>query len=115
MSRYGKAMGIWSLKVGAANLDLHPTVDDNRKFRQIMLGKHYEKDHSGKMDAFENWLFRLITKEYVPVDEEESEDLKGQISFNSIPLFEKTMVDFGYSSEEELAKAKDKTETELKK
>lgn len=114
MSRYGKAIGIWELKVGDADLELKPKMNDNKKLRHIFVSKTF-KDMEAKLAAFEEWLYNLIVIAYPPVDDEEIEELKEQINFHAINLFMKAATDFKYLEEKDIKELKSGMNEELKK
>ena len=114
MSRYGKAISKWEITIGEADLVLHPNMNDNDNFRNAIMGNERATNMS-RIKSFEKWLFQLVKHEYPPENEEEESDLREQINFNAIKLFEKTMIDFKYSTEEEIKKANSEELSQLKK
>jgi len=111
-SKYEKAIGIMSIDVGGVIHNLHPKMGDNRKFRRILMNEQYKKDKIGMMEKFEEFMYDLIKRDY---QEEKDDDIKMFIEYNCEKLFEKLLIAFNYTTEEELEKAKKESLGDIKK
>lgn len=110
--RFGEAIGIWHLDIGGADIDLKPTMGDNRKLRKILMDDQLRKDKPLLMDKFDDFLFELIKRAY-PDDSDER--IKEYIEYNSQELFEDTLIKFRWSTKSDLEKAKEQVTKDLKK
>ena len=109
MSRFARAVGVWSLKLGEEEIELKPRMGDNRKLMKIMMNDQLKKDKSLLMERFMDFLEEIIVREY---PEENKEDIKMAIEFNVNYLFEETLIAYNWTSRHELEKSK---QEELKK
>ena len=110
--KLGKALGIVHLDVGGADLDLKLQVGDGRNLRRIVLNDSYRKDKALMFEKFEEFMARVILRDYPHLKEDE---VKGFVEFNCAPLHEKMLVATGVVSEEDYEKAKKDTQAEIKK
>lgn len=115
MGKYGKAIGVWELRVGGAELDLHPRMGDNKKLMDILMSKQHKDNSAAKMEQFGKFMQELIKREYPPIDEAEIQELSEYVEFNLMDLFKETMIVFKWSTKEAMEKAEQESMKELKK
>lgn len=104
--KFGKSIGIWHITVGGGNLELKPKLGDNRKFMKLMMSSGSNKDKSVLMDQFSKFMEDLIQRDYPPVDEEDTLNLKMYVEYNVMQLFSEIMVAFRWTTREEMEKQK---------
>ena len=115
MSKYGDALGVWEIRIGGSELDIRPRMGDNRVFRSIMMNPKFKDDPAGRLDAFEDWFSGLLKREVPPRDKFEEEEQRAFIEFNSMALFEETLVKFRWTTRDELERSKKDSLGDLKK
>jgi len=108
--RYGEAIGIWSLKIGDADLELKPKLGDNRKFMRLMMDN--SKDKGTLMDKFFEFMVSLIHRDY---PEDPIEKINEYVEFNINSLFEEIMIKFRWTTRDAMEAARKESLNDLKK
>jgi len=113
--RYGESIGIWHLTVGGADLDLKPTADDYRKFRDLMSNKEIQKDRPLLFNKFEEFMLGLIQEVYPSITGDEEKRQKEYVAMHTINLLTEATVAFRMATKEDIEKAKKESVRDLKK
>lgn len=110
MSKFASALGIWVSNLQGFEFELKPTFKDVRKFRKLMMAN--TKDKNKLFDEFASFMIELITRHY---PEEENVLVEENVELYINTLFEDAMIQFKWTTKEELDKSKKDSTKELKK
>lgn len=104
MSRYGQAVGVFTLDVGGYNKEIKFKVGDGRKFIKIISKAGDDKEQL--FDQFADFIYEVIKHNDTPQTPEEDEELKLYIDGNLLELLNEAMVAFRVTTREDIAKQK---------
>lgn len=101
--RYGKAIGIWKIDIGGADIEVEPSVSDFREFRKILSNDSNRKDKTNLFNDFEKFMVGLISRKYPNEPRQRQEEY---VAMYTIPLFEEALISFRLAKKDDLEKAK---------
>lgn len=113
--RYGEALGLWRLPLEKEDdepIELTLKMGDGKQLRDILMNDTIRKDKNLLFRKFEEFMFRIIKRDYPTVDDN---SIKAYIEINSMILFEEAQITFRYTTRGEFAKAKEDFVKDLKK
>lgn len=114
MGKYGKALGIWDITIGGADLEVKPKTGDNKKLMKIMSNKEFKNREDLKLEAIMKFLVELISRDNPPVTEEEKEELEQYVEFNITKLIDELLIAFNWQTKEELERNKKEAAGQIK-
>lgn len=103
ISKYGQSIGIWELKVGGADLKLHPKMGDNYALMSI-LTQQAKRGDTWVMSEITNFTKRIIERDYPPVSDNEREELNLYVEMNLMDIMKETLIAFRWAKREDLDK-----------
>ena len=109
--KFGQSLGLWHLTVGGADLELKPRMGDNRNFRKILLDEDNKKNKARMFEKFEEFMTNIIKRDYP----NEGDRVPEYVELNTNELFEEVMVQFRWTTREELEKTKKESIEGIKK
>lgn len=118
-----KALGKWKLELKGNEIFglkdktffLTPKADDNPLFREKVLFKKANRDDNNLMfSATRQFILDLILREN-DFNETETNEVRELLKINDLMLFEKIMVDFGITTQDEVQKSKQDLMSTIKK
>lgn len=114
MSKYGKSIGVLHIDINDADLEIRPKMGDNNKLMQIMMNKDNKNNQYKLMQSFQDFLIGLIKRDNPPQTDDETDELNMFVEFNIMKLFEEILVHFGWSTREEMEKARTESMQDIK-
>lgn len=110
MSKFESALGVWVFEKEGFEFELKPTFKDVRDFRKLMLKNTQDKEKL--FDEFASYMVEMICKTY-PNEPKEIIETNVELYINA--LFEDAMVQYKWTTKEELEKSKKESMGEIKK
>jgi len=110
MSKFANAIGIWDLKINGIDIELKPKTKHIKQLRDIIFNNI--KDKSKLFSSFEDLMVDLIASHY---PDEPRSDIIDVVALNIMSLFEEAMVQFKFSTKEDMLKAKQQSSSDIKK
>ena len=111
---YSAGSGIWELELDGTLFKLKPTRGDKRKFIDYIKNRKKTKSDEGEALAkFEEYAYKIITRDYPANTNEEEETLKSWIELHSNELMDEFMLFFRLTTKERLKKMVEKVEDKV--
>jgi hypothetical protein len=110
MGKFESALGIWKSSLQGFEFELKPTFKDVRGFRELMMNN--SKNKNKLFDDFALYMTKMIVDAYP--DEDKSLIIDNVELFIN-QLFEDAMIQYRWTTKEELEKNKAEANVELKK
>ena len=102
ISKYLSSIGKWSHELGGITHTLTPSMGDNYKLSQILMGAKKEGNEALLLRSIGSFYEGLVLREYPHLSEEEKRELNLWVEMNVAQIMKDLLIAFRWTTKEKM-------------